>query len=302
MSNQWQQQKERGSGFLIKFMRWSALNLGRAPTRLILPPIVLYFLLAATKARQASQHYLKRILKRQPNLWHIAQHFYYFAATILDRVFLVIGNKQLFDTRIHNPEVLLDRVDQGQGCILMGAHLGSFEVLRSLGITHKHLPIKVLMYKRPGEWIMKLLDALNPKIAESVIPLGQPNTLIAASEFVEQGGVLGILGDRVDNSDKIIQCDFLGTPAYFPSGPMALAATLKVPVILIFGLYRGGKRYDLHFELFAEQITLSRNNREQDIQQWMQKYVDRLAYYADKAPYNWFNFYDYWHEYSENKS
>ena len=265
MRNNWRQQKERGSLYLIKFMRWSALTLGRAPTRLILPPIVLYFVLAAGKARQASRHYLKRILKQPPNIWNVAQHFYYFAATILDRVFLVIGKKNLFDTRIHNPEVLLDLVDRGQGCILMGAHLGSFEVLRSLGITHKHLPIKVLMYKRPGEWIMKLLDALNPQIADSVIPLGSPTTLIAASEFVEQGGVLGILADRVDNADKTTKCDFLGSPTYFPTGPMALAATLKVPVVLIFGLYRGGKRYDLHFELFAEKISLTRENREQQI-------------------------------------
>jgi predicted LPLAT superfamily acyltransferase len=298
MNNQWQQQKERGSGFLLRFMRWSALHLGRAPTRLILPPIVLYFLVASVKARQASTHYLSRILHQPPRLWHTARHFYYFAATILDRVFLVIGNKQVFDTRIHNPEVLLDRVDQGQGCILMGSHLGSFEVLRSLGITHKHLPIKVLMYKRPGEMIMKLLDSLNPQIADSVIPLGQPNTLLIASEFVENGGVLGILGDRVDNAEKTVQCDFLGKATDFPTGPIALAAALKVPVILIFGLYRGGKRYDLHFELFAEPITLPRANRDQEIQQWMQKYADRLAYYADKAPYNWFNFYDYWQEYS----
>ncbi|WP_455210578.1 LpxL/LpxP family acyltransferase [Kaarinaea lacus] len=297
-TKQWQQQKERGSAFLIKFMRWSALNLGRTPTRLILPPIVLYFMLAASKARQASKRYLKRVLNRQPTLWNIANHFYYFAATILDRVFFVIGNYQLFDTRIYNPEVLLDRVEQGQGCILMGAHLGSFEALRAMGITHKQLPIKVLMYKRPGEWIMKLLDALNPQIADSVIPLYQPNTLLVASEFVAQGGVLGMLADRVDNESKTVQCNFLGAPTVFPSGPIALAATFKVPVILIFGLYRGGKRYDLHFELFAEKITLSRENREQEMQQWMQQYADRLAHYAGKAPYNWFNFYDYWHEYS----
>jgi predicted LPLAT superfamily acyltransferase len=297
MSKQWQQQKERGSAFLLRFMRWSALNLGRAPTRLILPPIVLYFLLGASKARRASRDYLKRVLNQPPKLRHVAKHFYYFAATILDRVFLVIGNYKIFDTRIHHPEVLLERVDQGQGCILMGAHLGSFEVLRSMGITHKHLPIKVLMYKRPGEWIMKLLDALNPQIADSVIPLYQPNTLLMASEFVASGGVLGMLADRVDNESKTVRCNFLGTPTEFPSGPIALAATFNVPVILIFGLYRGANRYDLHFELFAEHITLSRENREQDLQQWMQKYADRLAHYAAKAPYNWFNFYDYWHEY-----
>ena len=278
-------------------MRWSALNLGRAPTRLILPPIVLYFLLAASKARKASRSFLQRALPQPPTVRDVARHFYYFASTILDRVFLVVGNYRLFDTRVHNPEVLLEQVDKGQGCILMGAHLGSFEVLRSLGITYKHLPIKVLMYKRPGEWIMKLLDALNPQIADSVIPLYQPNTLLMASEFVAQGGVIGMLADRVDNESKTVRCDFLGKPTDFPSGPIALAAAFKVPVILIFGLYRGGNRYDLHFELFTEHVSLPRERREEEMQKWMQKYADRLGHYARLAPYNWFNFYDYWHEF-----
>ena len=26
----------------------------------------------------------------------------------------------------------------------------------------------------------------------------------------------------------------------------------------------------------------------------MQRYADRLAHYARSAPYNWFNFYDFW--------
>lgn len=292
----WREQQERGSLLTLRFMRWAALNLGRAPTRLLLPPIVLYFIVVHVKARRASRHYLTRVLGRQPSLWQVAKHFYYFAATILDRVFLMVGKDHLFETRIHNPEVLLSRVDQGQGCILMGAHFGSFEILRSLGITRKHLPLKVLMYKKPNEWIMKLLEALNPEIANSVIPLNQANTAILASEFVQTGGVVGMLSDRVDNVEKMIKCDFLGNGVNFPSGPMVLAATLKVPVILIYGLYRGANRYDLHFELLAEQVTLSRETREQDIQMWTQKYADSLAHYVKLAPYNWFNFYDFWNE------
>ena len=65
-------------------------------------------------------------------------------------------------------------------------------------------------------------------------------------------------------------------------------------MILFFGLYRGGNRYDIYFELFAENIRLPHKNRQAVIEEWAQKYVDRLSFYAHKAPFNWFNFYDFW--------
>ena len=64
--------------------------------------------------------------------------------------------------------------------------------------------------------------------------------------------------------------------------------------MLCFGIYRGGKRYDLHFEPFADEITLPRGQREEALQQVMQRFADRLADHARSAPYNWFNFYDFW--------
>jgi predicted LPLAT superfamily acyltransferase len=70
---------------------------------------------------------------------------------------------------------------------------------------------------------------------------------------------------------------------------------LKVPVILSFGLYRGGNRYDLHFETFADSVSIERRDRPAALARLVQKFADRLAHYAKLAPYNWYNFYDFWH-------
>jgi predicted LPLAT superfamily acyltransferase len=75
-----------------------------------------------------------------------------------------------------------------------------------------------------------------------------------------------------------------------------LAALTGCPVILFFGLYRGNNRYDAHFELLAERIDLDRCHRQEQLAEWAQRYADRLEHYARLAPYNWFNFYDYWAE------
>jgi predicted LPLAT superfamily acyltransferase len=73
-----------------------------------------------------------------------------------------------------------------------------------------------------------------------------------------------------------------------------LAAVTGVPVILPFGIYRGGNRYDVYFELLSDRIELSCTGREEALREWIQRYADRLARHALDAPYNWFNFYDFW--------
>jgi len=73
-----------------------------------------------------------------------------------------------------------------------------------------------------------------------------------------------------------------------------MAHALGVPVILGFGIYRGGNRYAVHFELFAEHLRLPRERREAAVTDFAQQYARRLEHHVRSAPYNWFNFYDYW--------
>ena len=39
-------------------------------------------------------------------------------------------------------------------------------------------------------------------------------------------------------------------------------------------------------------------DREEAVREIVQHYADRLAHHARNAPYNWFNFYDFWHSQS----
>jgi predicted LPLAT superfamily acyltransferase len=145
-----------------------------------------------------------------------------------------------------------------------------------------------------NENITRFLDALNREIASTVIIPDRPETLLRVRESLDAGFLIGTLGDRVSSNGKTVQCDFLETPAVFPAGPILLAGIMHCPVILFFGLYRGGNRYEIYFEQLAEEIILHRDRRAEDVQHWMQRYVDRLEHYTRLAPYNWFNFYPFW--------
>jgi predicted LPLAT superfamily acyltransferase len=199
-----------------------------------------------------------------------------------------------FDVTVHQKEILDRQIESGQGCILLGSHLGSFEVLRTIGVTQKEFPLKVLMDIAHNEKITVFFDALNQKIASTVIVPDRPDTLLRVKESLDAGYLIGILGDRPTSDGKTAQCEFLGAPATFPAGPVLLAAMMHCPVILFFGIYRGGNRYDIFFERFADEIILNRDRRAEDTRHWIQRYVERLEHYAHLAPHNWFNFYPFW--------
>jgi predicted LPLAT superfamily acyltransferase len=154
--------------------------------------------------------------------------------------------------------------------------------------------LKVLMDPLHNQNITRLFDALNREIAATVIAPDRPDTLIRVKESLDAGCFVGMLGDRVSGGDKTTQCQFLDAPATFPAGPVLLAALMRCPVILFFGLYRGGNRYEIYFEHFADEIDLDRVRRAENIQLWMQRYAKRLEHYSRLAPYNWFNFYPFW--------
>ena len=293
-AHRWGDLRERGTPASLRLIAWIAIHIGRWTTRLLLYPITLYFVISASEARRVSYEYLRRVRARRPPWWHVFRHFYCFSATILDRVYLLRGEFNHFDVTLYQKEILLQKIESGKGCILLGSHLGSFEVLRALGVTQQNFPLKVLMDTTHNQNITRFLDSLNPKIASTVIVPDRPDTLLKVKEGLDAGFLIGMLGDRVSSGDKTTQCQFLGAPATFPAGPILLAAIMHCPIILFFGLYRGGKRYEIYFEHFAEEITLDRDRRSEEIQHWMQRYAERLEHYARLAPYNWFNFYSLW--------
>jgi predicted LPLAT superfamily acyltransferase len=293
-ADRWATLPERGTPASLRTLAWIAVHIGRWAARLLLFPITLYFVITAHGARQKSHEYLSRVRGRSARWWHVFRHFHCFAATILDRVYLLRGDFARFHVTVHGKELLHRQIEGGKGGVLLGSHLGSFEVLRALGVMQRSFPLRVLMDTVHNQNITRFFDALNPTIAGTVIEPDRPDTLIRVKESLDAGYFVGMLGDRVFGADKTTKCEFLGAPATFPAGPVLLASTMHCPVGLFFGLYRGGNRYDIYFEDFADEIRLDRDRRTTDIQLWVQRYAARLEHYTRLAPYNWFNFYSFW--------
>jgi len=284
----WKNRPERGFAFITRFMVWLSLTLGRRVSRLVLYPIVLYFVLFAPTARRASKDYLRRALGREATVRDGWRHVLGFASVIHDRVYWLRGQTQLFAVTMSGDAALRALAESGRGVVFLGAHYGSFEALRALGERHA-LDLKMLMYPDNARYVTAALAAVDPGMPDKIITLGQPESILRVRDHLAAGGAVGILGDRALADDKSRALPFLGGAALFPTGPLRLAAMLRAPVVFMAGAYLGGNRYHLGFEPVAD-FAESAAGQEQALE----RYAALLEQVCLRAPYNWFNFYDFW--------
>ena len=288
----WLEQAERSNLPAIRLLVWFALALGRRAARLLLYPICLYYVLFLPRARRASRAYLARVLPRPPGLREVFRHCYTFAAVALDRVFFLKQRFEAFDVRVHGEDLLRETLAGGRGCLLLGAHLGSFEALRAAG-REQGVRINLVMYEENARKVIAVSKEIDPALAQAIIPLGRFDSMLRVAQCLERGEWIGVLADRALGGEGLLRAQFLGASARFPLAPFRIAAMLGRPVLLMAGLYRGGNRYDLHFERLVTAEELAQHDRDAPAR-WAQRYAQRLEQYCRAAPYNWFNFYDFW--------
>ena len=289
----WTGQRERGSAWLLGTMLWITKHLGWHVGQALLHPITLWFYLGSASARAASRDYLARVLAQPPRRRDVMRHLFTFACVILDRVFFLSGRTAGYDLKVAGLEAVTDMVNAGRGCILLGSHLGSFDVLRALGRT---APVRVspVMFRRNSGHLTRLLEALDPELARDVIDIGAPGAMLRVQECIERGEIVGFLADRAPGRDRLIATTFLGGEAEFPAGPLVVAAVVGAPVVLFYGVRVAPRRYAIRFERFAERIVLPRGRREAVLRDWIDAYSRSLTAACRAHPFNWFNFYPFW--------
>ena len=280
--------------FMLRVMTWISLRLGRRAGRVVLPLIAGYFLLFAPASRRASGNYLSRALGRPPRWRDLYRHFFTFAATIHDRVYLVNRRFELFDVEVHGEDTLRGLLAGGKGLFLMGAHLGSFEVIRAIGRRDTDLRVAMVMHQDNAQKINAMLAAINPEAVQDIIGLGQVDSMLKVREHLDQGGAVGVLADRTPGNDTVYPVQILGTDANLPGGPFRMVALLRRPVVFMTGLYLGGNRYAIHFDPLADFSAVARDQRDAALKVAITRYAALLDHYCRKAPYNWFNFFDFW--------
>lgn len=289
MTELWTSKAERGSAASIRVMVWLARSMGRRFCRVLLYPAVLYFLATDGTARRASHEFLSAA-RGKPARWSdVFAHLHWFGTTLLDRVYMASGEFERFHVTVEGDALVRDALNAGKGCVLLGSHLGSFDLLMLANQALNNRPITVLMHYDPRSRLRSMAGIDDSRLR--IIPLGRPDSFLRAYEVLEGGGIVAALADRTGGGAHL-QSGFFGRPAAFPIGPHVLAARAGAAVLMCFGLYEGGANYRIEFIEFG--AAAPRASRGAALQPVVDRYASLLEQYARRAPKNWFNFYPYW--------
>jgi predicted LPLAT superfamily acyltransferase len=292
----WVTQPERGNRRFWCAVSALSLRCGRSVSRIGLVMIVAYYWLRPGAAAGHIARYQRRALARRPTRRDLFSQLLTFATCIHDRVFLANDRLSDFSVEITNEDLLERALERGSGCFLMGAHIGSFDIIRALGLRHPGVAVAMAMYPENARNVAAVLAAINPRAVPDIIALGSIDAMLQVRARLDQGAFVGILSDRTLADEPVLSVDFLGSPAAFPVGPWRAAALMRRPVLFIAGLYCGGNRYRIIVEELADFSRIETARCDTAIREAIVRYAGQLESLCRSHPYNWFNFFDFWHE------
>jgi predicted LPLAT superfamily acyltransferase len=293
----WRDRPEAGTAMAMRLIIWIGRAMGRKVLRIILVPVALYFFLVRGTERKASREFLERATGKPPSVWQIYRHFLTFAEVTADRIYLMTDAANKVPVNFNNLTRLRKVRPSSKGGIILAAHLGSFEAARILGTKRSGIEMRIVLDRSINQRFLNSLEALDSDFAEKIIDTGQsaPSLALKVAETLQRGEWVGFLADRFISEDRSTQCEFMGREARFPLGPFLIAAAIKAPIYCIFPLYINGT-HEVYFEEITDSLDIPRRGRDEEIKKYVQNYASLLEKYARRAPYSWFNFYDFWAE------
>jgi predicted LPLAT superfamily acyltransferase len=285
------------------FMYWIHRLFGRWPFRVLLFPVVLYFVVVRRRSRNASLDYLRHLeaatgaLGHTPSWADVFRHIYMFSESVLDRALALTHRYEFENVTAENRETMLELLDQKRGGVLLTAHMGNLDVARVASGHRPDFKVNVLVHTRHAERFNRVIQRLNPHCAINLLQVTELNaaTAMMLSERIDRGEFVAIAGDRipVGQSSRQVVVPFLGRPAAFPVGPYALAALLRCPIVLMLCRH-SEKGYVVRFEMFRERAVVPRAERAEAFKALARDFAQRLEENCRRSPFDWFNFFRFW--------
>jgi predicted LPLAT superfamily acyltransferase len=305
-ADRWAGIAEVGSAWALRFGARVHRIVGRRVSLLLIWLAVFYYYLRNGRARRASRRYLERVRaaqearrvdRKQLVARSAFRHMHAFALNLYDRFLVWNGALDRMEMQHTGSGEIFDLVDDGRGALLLGAHLGSIDMLWFLSRRH-NLMVNVVVFFGNAQRINRFLESLNPEAKVRVIDI-DPGSVRAAFEIracIQRGEIVVVLADRMapGKTTRAAETTFLGHPARFPLAPFQLAGMLGCPVLLALCLRRGDARYETVLSPLAGPERVPRAERDKRAREVLEKYVALLESYCLELPLQWFNFYDFW--------
>jgi predicted LPLAT superfamily acyltransferase len=227
------------------------------------------------------------------------RQFASFGRILCDRLLVVI-HPELYRIRLRGVQGLRRLRQARQGCILISAHVGNWEVsnywLRSLaGNIGK---VHVVMVRNDISVAQQLADQyLRSGNIEVIDPRDGLGASLAINAALKAGDMVCMLADRVFADQPAVSVQFMGGSVRLPLGPFHAAALTGAPIFVGFLNKSGYDSYVVEVdEPWYISLPSKRSERAGVLQAAVQQWAKRLEQQVRRYPQQWHNFFPFWND------
>jgi predicted LPLAT superfamily acyltransferase len=274
---------------MIRLLGWRVVAFGT--------PIVAWFcLFGHAQARRSLDAYWRHLRphwaadRRQAAGW---AHLTSFLRILADRV-LAYADPAAMDFSLEGPDGdrLRAAMARPEGCILLSAHVGNWELAgRLLGqLTSRR--VHVVMVEADSAAVKQALGAVMGEPPGIIDPRRGFEAALAIGRALADGEVVCMLGDRWLPGQPSCVANLLGRPAQLPAGPFLAAASTGAIILPCFLIRR--KRCSYRLLVGSPWRAEPGCGRQAAARSGVRWWAGILTAVVRRRPRQWHNFFDVW--------
>ena len=263
----------------------------------VLYVVVFYYIFFRPSIRKRTEYYLSHRFPGKRNVGRLFDSYrlsLQLGKVLVDRAIVGVLGPNRMETKLNGREKLSQLLLEGNGFVLLTAHVGCWQVAMS-ALHSLNVPVYMLLRREEGDVDRHYFEHAGRSCPYRTIdPKGYLGGTLDMLQVLKEGHILCTMGDRVFGSERnTLCCDFLGGGVPFPYSAFKLASATGVPVVVLFSCKTGARTYELNV---AEVIHVPklRDRSGEVFRPYVAQFVEALESFAEKYPYQFFNFHDMW--------
>lgn len=268
---------------LITVMRWLPLWMLYSAMALVVP----FYMLFGKSFKPTYRFYREGFAYgRWKSFWMVLANHFRFGQVVLDRFAAFAGKQYTYKVE---GQVLSDELElRPEGFVQLSSHVGNYE-MSGYSVISKHKRFHILAFAGETETVMANREREFEKHnVDMILVKDDLSHLFTLNTALDNGDIVSMMADRILGSQKTIECQFLSKKALFPMGPFSIVVTKNVPVLVVFVMKEGMKKY----RICIRRLTNDTNaDKPTQIAQMAQRFATMLEEVIREYPTQWFNYF-----------
>jgi len=286
--------------FWYRFHGWIIRSIPAPLLGLVSVFFALFFFVVLRKIRAAIASNLEAVLgpcgwwERQRRIFLTIWSFGWCLNERLER----LTTRRSFQIDVETNEIWNETARSGQGIVLITAHLGNYEVGSMVPAQTEGRRVHLVREPEANPEAQAFLEEVLSGFSQSRYAMHfQSDDPLQGMELLDalrRGEIVAMQGDRPRQGARSIDTTLFGRPFPLPPGPAALARLADAPLLPVFVLREGRRRYRV---VFRPPIRVPQtDDRAADLAATMRQVAADVEWAIRRAPYQWFCFRRLWPE------